>query len=160
MLRWMILPALFGVLAASAVATTTVGAPQAKSEAAAIRKVLDDSVAAWNRGDIPAFLESYRNSPETIYIGGEGVVRGWQRIRERYMKKYQTPDRGKMGKLTFSHLEIHPLGHGYALAIGQWHLERTAANADTSGLTTVGGYFTLTFQKTAAGWRIIVDHTS
>jgi uncharacterized protein (TIGR02246 family) len=155
MLRWMILPALFGMLAASAVAMPAGAAPQAKSEEAAIRKVLDDSVAAWNRGDIPAFLESYRNSPETIYIGGEGVVRGWQQIRERYTKKYQTPDRGKMGKLTFSHLEIHPLGRGYALAIGQWHLERTAANGGN-----VGGYFTLTFEKTAAGWRIIVDHTS
>jgi ketosteroid isomerase-like protein len=149
-------PALFTLLAASAFALPPVPQPpQASVEAAAIRKVLDESVAAWNRGDVPAFLESYKNSPQTIYIGAEGVVRGWQQIRERYMKKYVTPDRGKMGVLKFTNLEIHPLSRGYALAIGQWHLARTAANGGN-----VGGYFTLTFEKTPAGWRIIVDHTS
>lgn len=126
-----------------------------KAEVTAIRHVLDESVAAWNRGDVNAFLQSYENSPKTIYIGAEGPVRGWQAIRERYLKKYVTPDRGKMGVLTFSHLDIHPLGARYAIAIGQWHLERTAANGGN-----VGGYFTLTFHKSAAGWRIIVDHTS
>ncbi|MDE3135132.1 MAG: nuclear transport factor 2 family protein [Acidobacteriota bacterium] len=153
--RWM-LPALVSLLAASAFALAPAPhPPQATTEAAAIRKVLDESVAAWNRGDIPAFLDSYKNSPQTIYIGGEGVVRGWQQIRDRYTKKYVTPDRGKMGVLKFTSLEIHPLGRGYALAIGQWRLERTAANGGN-----VGGFFTLTFQKTPAGWRIIVDHTS
>jgi ketosteroid isomerase-like protein len=155
-LRGKILPALFTLLAASAFAFPPVPQPsQANAEAAAIRKVLDASVAAWNRGDVPAFLKSYKNSPQTIYIGAEGVVRGWQQIRDRYGKKYVTPDRGKMGVLKFTNLEIHPLGQGYALAIGQWHLARTAPNGGN-----VGGYFTLTFQKTAAGWRIIVDHTS
>jgi ketosteroid isomerase-like protein len=153
-IRRMILPALIGLLAASAFALPPVP-PPATAEAAAIRKVLDDSVAAWNRGDVPAFLESYKNSPQTIYIGAEGVVRGWRQIRERYMKKYVTPDRGKMGVLKFTNLETHPLGRGYALAVGQWHLARTAANGGN-----VGGYFTLTFEKTPAGWRIIVDHTS
>ena len=155
MLRWMVLPAMFGLLAASALGLPPAAPPQASVEAAAIRSVLEESAAAWNRGDIPGFLKSYRNSPETIYIGGEGVVRGWQQIRARYMKRYMTPDRGKMGVLKFSNLEIHPLGRNYALAVGQWHLERTAANGGN-----VGGYFTLTFEKTPAGWRIIVDHTS
>jgi ketosteroid isomerase-like protein len=154
-LRWMVFPALFTLLAVSAFALPPVPQPpQANADAAAIRKALDESVAAWNRGDVPAFLESYKNSPQTIYIGAEGVVRGWQQIRERYMKKYVTPDRGKMGVLKFTSLEIHPLGRGYALAIGQWHLARTTANGGN-----VGGFFTLTFQKTPAGWRIIVDHT-
>jgi len=155
MLRWMVLPAMLGLLAASALAGPPAAPPQTSAEAAAIRGVLEESAAAWNRGDIPGFLNSYRNSPETIYIGGEGVVRGWQQIRARYMKRYMTPDRGKMGVLKFSNLEIHSLGRNYALAIGQWHLERTAANGGN-----VGGYFTLTFEKTPAGWRIIVDHTS
>jgi ketosteroid isomerase-like protein len=122
---------------------------------AAIRRVLAESVVAWNRGDIAGFLESYRNSPETIFVTQQGIIRGWQAIRERYLKTYATPDHGKMGVLTFSHLEIHPLGRNYALAIGQWHLARSAANGGNAG-----GYFTLTFEKTSAGWRIIVDHTS
>ena len=129
--------------------------PQAGGEAAAIGKVLEESVAAWNRGDVPAFLESYSHSSETVYVGAEGVVRGWQQIRARYMKKYVTPDSGRMGVLSFSNLEVRPLGRNYALVIGQWHLSRTAANGGDAG-----GYFTLTFQNTAAGWRILADHTS
>jgi ketosteroid isomerase-like protein len=151
----MVLFALLALTAASAPAQAPAARQAARAEAAAIRRVLEESVAAWNRGDIPAFLESYRNSPATIYIGAEGVVRGWQRIRERYVRKYQTPDRGKMGVLTFSQLEIHPLGRRYALAIGHWHLARAARDGGD-----VGGYFTLTFENTRAGWRIIVDHTS
>lgn len=154
-LRWLVLPSLFVLLTASALAQEPAGRPRRGTDAAAIRHVLAESVTAWNRGDIPAFLESYKNSPQTIYIGGEGVVRGWRQIRERYVKRYQTPDRGKMGLLTFSQLEIHPLGRRYALAIGHWHLKRSARNGGD-----VGGYFTLTFEKTSAGWRIIVDHTS
>lgn len=136
-------------------ASPAAGQAARKDDAAAIRHVLDQSVAAWNRGDVNDFLESYENSPQTIYIGSEGPVRGWQAIRQRYTKKYLTPDRGKMGVLRFSGLEIHLLGARYALAIGRWHLDRTAANGGN-----VGGYFTLTFHKSAAGWRIIVDHTS
>jgi uncharacterized protein (TIGR02246 family) len=122
---------------------------------AAIRHVIQESAAAWNRGDVNGFLASYENSPETTYIGAEGPVHGWQQIRQRYVKKYVTPDRGKMGVLRFSQLDIRLLGPRYAIAIGHWHLERTAANGGD-----VGGYFTLTFHKSAAGWRIIVDHTS
>ena len=49
----------------------------------------------------------------------------------------------------------HPdLGEEVAAVMSR-HLERTAANGGN-----VGGYFTLTFEKTPAGWRIIVDHTS
>lgn len=153
--RGMIFSAFVVLLAASALAQAPPAQPPARTEAAAIRRVLDGSVAAWNRGDIPAFLRSYKNSPETIYIGAEGVVRGWQRIRERYVRKYQTPDRGRMGVLAFSRLEIHPLGRRYAVAIGHWHLTRSARNGGD-----VGGFFSLTFEKTRAGWRIIVDHTS
>jgi ketosteroid isomerase-like protein len=153
-LRWMVLPAVLGLLVGTAFAAPEAARPQANADAA-IRHVLAESVAAWNRGDIPAFLESYRHSPKTIFVTSEGVLRGLQQIRARYMKKYETPDRGRMGKLTFSHLEVHPLGRNYALAIGQWHLERTAANGGD-----IGGYFTLTFEKISVGWRIIVDHTS
>jgi uncharacterized protein (TIGR02246 family) len=153
-LRLAIVPVFFGLLAATAFAGTGGARPRA-NEDAAIRHVLAESAAGWNRGDINGFLESYRNSPKTIFVTSEGVLRGLQQIRARYAKKYVTPDRGKMGVLTFTHLEVHPLGRNYALAIGQWHLERSAANGGNAG-----GYFTLTFEKTSAGWRIIVDHTS
>ena len=33
-----------------------------------IRRVLDDQVAAWNRGDIPGFMEGYDKSESTTFV--------------------------------------------------------------------------------------------
>jgi hypothetical protein len=69
--------------------------------------------AAWNRGDIPAFLEGYWNSPELTFAGSDGIVRGYNGLLERYRKTY--PDRARMGELEFKGLEIHPLSADAAL---------------------------------------------
>jgi len=123
-------------------------APDEQSEA--MRAVLNTQQAAWNRGDIPAFLEGYWNSPELTFSGGDGIVRGYSGLLERYRKSY--PDRAAMGELDFSGLEIRILAPDVALVLGHWHLKR--ADGD------VGGVFTLVFRRFPAGWRIIHDHTS
>ncbi len=120
------------------------------AEAGAIRKVLDTQQGAWNRGDIPAFLEGYWNSPDLTFSGANGTVRGYSGLLERYRKTY--PDATAMGRLEFSDLEIRSLGADAALVLGKWHLTRTIGD--------VGGVFTLVLQRFPAGWRIIHDHTS
>jgi uncharacterized protein (TIGR02246 family) len=130
-------------------ATVASGAPNEQSEEA-IRAVLATQQAAWNRGDIPAFLEGYWNSPELTFSGGDGIVRGYAGLLERYRKSY--PDRAAMGGLDFSDLEIRILAPDAALVLGHWHLKRAAGDA--------GGVFTLVFRRFPAGWRIIHDHTS
>jgi uncharacterized protein (TIGR02246 family) len=117
-----------------------------------IGKVLDDQVAAWNRGDIDTFMTGYDNSADTAFIG-KSIQRGWENVRRNYHERYPTPE--KMGKLDFSGIEIHLLGSEYANVVGKFHLARTAAGGgDASGV------FTLLFHKTPNGWRIIQDHTS
>ena len=123
-------------------------APDEQSEA--IRAVLTTQQGAWNRGDIPAFLEGYWNSPELTFSGGDGIVRGYAGLLQRYRKSY--PDRAAMGELDFSGLEIRILARDAALVLGHWHLKRAAGDA--------GGVFTLVFRRFPAGWRIIHDHTS
>jgi ketosteroid isomerase-like protein len=115
-----------------------------------IRAVLTEQQAAWNRGDIPAFLQGYWNSPELTFAGSEGIVRGYDGLMERYRKTY--PDKARMGELEFSGLEIHPLGSDSALVLGHWHLKRPVGDA--------GGVFSLVFHRFPLGWRIIHDHTS
>jgi ketosteroid isomerase-like protein len=115
-----------------------------------IRTVLTDQQAAWNRGDIPAFLQGYWNSPELTFAGSEGIVRGYDGLLERYRKTY--PDKARMGELEFSSLEIHSLGADSALVLGHWHLKRSVGDA--------GGVFSLVFHRFPVGWRIIHDHTS
>jgi len=115
-----------------------------------VRAVLTEQQAAWNRGDIPAFLQGYWNSPELTFAGSDGIVRGYDGLLERYHKTY--PDQARMGELEFSGLEIRSLGSDSALVLGHWHLKRTVGDA--------GGVFSLIFHRFPVGWRIIHDHTS
>jgi ketosteroid isomerase-like protein len=115
-----------------------------------IRAVLDAQLAAWNRGDVDAYMLGYWNSPKTIFAGSSGVFKGWQAVLDRYKRAY--PDRAAMGHITFTALEVTELAPDVALAIGHWHLKR--ANGE------LGGFFTLVLRKFPEGWRIILDHTS
>ena len=71
---------------------------------------------AWNRGDIDAFMNGYWRSDETVFVSRDEVTRGWQKVLDRYKKKYS--DRAEMGTLTFSNLEITPLSNDPAVALG------------------------------------------
>jgi beta-aspartyl-peptidase (threonine type) len=115
-----------------------------------VRAVMDAQVEAWNRGDIDGFMRGYAQSPDTIFVSGDTVTRGWQTVLDRYKKGYDS--REKMGQLTFSELEIMPFGKDAAVVIGRWQLKR--AN------DTPHGRFTLIFRRSRAGWRIVHDHTS
>ncbi len=135
------------------------GLAQGQAEDAAIRAVLDTQVAAWNRGDIPAFMASYENSPDTTFVGTSSVNKGWSTVLERYQKGY--PNKEVMGKLTFSRLEIRllPGSDGkaeYAVATGHFQLERTARSEGTKD----EGIFSLVWHKGPGGWKIVLDHTS
>ena len=127
-------------------------APAARADDAAdIRKILDDQVAAWNKGDLPGFMTGYWNSKDLTFVSGKDVTRGWQETLDRYKKRYQA-DGKEMGKLAFSDLEVRELAPGVALVTGKFQL--------TLSKETVGGRYTLVFKKLPDGWRIIHDHTS
>jgi uncharacterized protein (TIGR02246 family) len=124
----------------------------AQSAADNIRTVLAAQVAAWNRGDIPAFMQGYKNSPDTTFIG-KSVQHGWQQVLERYQHTYPTKE--AMGTLDFSEINARMLGADHAVVTGKFHLARSAsAGGDASGI------FSLIWEKTPQGWKIILDHTS
>ena len=125
--------------------------PAAHADDRAIRKVLDDQVAAWNKGDLDAFMAGYWNSPELTFISGKDLTRGYQATLERYKKKYQAEGK-EMGKLAFTDLVVTPLAADVALVTGKWEL--------TLSKEIVGGRYTLVVKKLPAGWRIVHDHTS
>jgi uncharacterized protein (TIGR02246 family) len=117
-----------------------------------IRKVLDHQVTAWNRGDIPAFMDGYDKSESTTFVSTT-VTKGHAQVLAGYLKRYPTPE--KMGTLRFTDLEVQVLGSGYASVLGRFHLERSKeAGGEAAGI------FTLLFHKTANGWKVILDHTS
>jgi uncharacterized protein (TIGR02246 family) len=118
-----------------------------------VRTLLKNSEEAWNRGDLVEFASTYEDAPDTTFIGREVTRGGTQAILERYRRTY--PTRDAMGKLAFSEIEIRMLAADVALATGKYELKRTAAaGGDASGR------FTLILRRSAAGWKIIHDHSS
>ena len=116
----------------------------------AIRKVMDDQVAAWNRGDLDAFMRGYWRSDKLVFVSGDKVTRGWQPTLDNYRKSYNS--REKMGTLTFDDLEMTVVAKDAAIVLGSWSLAREKDNPK--------GKFTLLFRKFKDGWRIVMDHTS
>ncbi len=115
-----------------------------------IKDVLAAQSAAWNRGDIDAFMEGYAKTAELRFASGGNVTRGWQETLARYKARYR--DRAAMGALTFSDLEVTVLSPDAATVFGRWQLHTDKGEPN--------GLFTLLFRKTDAGWRIVADHTS
>ena len=142
--------ALLTVIASVAASALAQNNSKNQKSIAAIRAVLDAQAAAWNRGDIEGYMDGYARSPDTVFVSGDRVTRGWQTVLERYKKTYNT--REKMGTLTFSDLEITVLSKESALVLGRWHLQRSKDEPH--------GRFTLLFRKTKSGWKIVHDHTS
>jgi uncharacterized protein (TIGR02246 family) len=134
-----------------ALALSTPAWAQTVSETA-IRHLMDQQAADWNRGDVDAFMKAYEDAPTTTFVG-KTVEYGYATIRERYKRIYPTP--AGMGKLTFSNLAIRLLEPSYAVATGNFHLERT-----TAGGGNADGIFSLVLKKDPQGWKIILDHSN
>lgn len=115
-----------------------------------LKAALNQSANAWNRGDINAFMQAYKNANDTRYVS-TNIISGYSNIRRHYIEKYA--DSQAMGKLDFKIDDIKALSTQYALVIGKWHLMRV-------NLPDVSGVFTLLFEKVNNDWKIVVDHTS
>lgn len=118
--------------------------------AEAIKTVMNEQAAAWNRGDIEGFMQGYWKSSNLVFVSSANVTRGWQPTLDRYKKSYDS--KAKMGVLAFSDLEINVLSKDSAVVLGRWSLQREKDNPN--------GRFTLIFRKFKEGWRVIHDHTS
>ncbi len=132
-------------------ATATEPADRGSIERAVV-EVLTRQQAAWNRGDIDAFMDDYARGERLRFTSGGSVRRGWQETIERYRTTY--PDRAAMGRLEFSELEVSVLAERYAEVHGRWRLQRAEDSP--------AGLFTLLFERDESdgGWRILHDHTS
>jgi ketosteroid isomerase-like protein len=122
---------------------------QSKDELA-IRRILDEQTAAWNRGDITHFMKGYWESDSLMFIGKSGVTYGWTNTLNNYKKGY--PDTAAMGKLSFTLILVQSLSEKYYHVVGKWNLQRSIGD--------IGGHFTLLFKKINGAWKIIEDHSS
>jgi uncharacterized protein (TIGR02246 family) len=115
-----------------------------------VRIVLAKQNAAWNRGDVDAFMVGYWENDSLMFIGKSGVTYGYKNTLANYKKNY--PDTTVMGKLTFTLIKVKQLSPEYFHVTGKYYLTRTIGDAS--------GHFTLLFRKINGRWVIISDHSS
>ena len=115
-----------------------------------VRNVLAKQNAAWNRGDVEAFMVGYWENDSLMFIGKSGVTYGYKNTLANYKRNY--PDTTVMGKLTFTLIQVKQLSPEYFHVIGKYYLTRTIGDAS--------GHFTLMFRKINGKWVVISDHSS
>ena len=104
--------------------------------------------------DAAAFRENVTFMLDTrlaalAFCGSNGVTRGTDNLLQRYRTKYPTAK--ERGVLTFTVLELRPLGADTALVIGKYELAREEP---------ASGFFSLIVKRTPDGLRILHDHTT
>jgi len=149
MKRWTTL-AVSAALLALALFAGACGHSFEASDRAAITQQLDAQRAAWNRGDVVAFMDAYDRADDIVFTSGGRIRRGYDETLAKYRKSYS--DKDAMGRLGFEILEIRPLGPDAALVLGEWRLTETPKEG--------AGLFSLVFERRPEGWRIVHDHSS
>jgi ketosteroid isomerase-like protein len=117
-----------------------------------IIKVLLAQENAWNKGDLAGYVNGFKDSPDTLFITRQ-IFRGYAGLLDEYKRDY--PTRAAMGTLSFSDLEVHPLDENFAVVTGRYRLERGKKEGGNAE-----GLFSLVFENTDNGWKIVVDHTT
>ncbi|HVG41617.1 MAG TPA: DUF4440 domain-containing protein [Chitinophagaceae bacterium] len=121
-----------------------------KKETDAIRQLLNVQTESWNKGDLTGFMQTYWQSDSLMFVGKNGVVRGWQKTLDNYKKGY--PDTAAMGKLAFDIIEVKMLSPEYCFVVGKWMLKRSIGD--------VSGHYNLLLRRIKGSWKIIADHSS
>jgi ketosteroid isomerase-like protein len=116
----------------------------------AVRQILSNQAAAWNRGDIEGFMKGYWENDSLMFIGKNGITYGWNNTLSNYKKNY--PDTAAMGKLSFGIITVKQLSSEYFYVVGKWSLQRSIGD--------LAGHFNLLFKKIGRHWVIIADHSS
>ncbi len=110
---------------------------------------LENSVQAWNRGDLPGHLALYDES--VTKMTGTGPQPTIAAMETSLAAAYF--HNGHPGwKLRVEKVAVRKLDTGAALMTGRFILSRRAQEKS--------GWFTLVWVRTSSGWKIIHDHTS
>lgn len=139
----------FLVLAACA-RTPAAEAPRAAADLRAELLPIEQATAdAWNRADLDAHVAAYADS--AVFMA-PGPVAGRERIRASLARGFWRDGRPAQ-QLRYEALDVRPLGARHALMTGRFVLHG-------GGRPERSGWFTLVWERTDAGWRIVHDHSA
>ena len=115
-----------------------------------IRAMLDESAAAWNRGDLDGHLAD--NADSITFMTGRGPIVGKDKTAEILGTSFFR-DGKPVQQLRFEQVTVRPLGRRHALVVGRFILSG-GGEADKSG------WFSTIWEQRPEGWRVIHDHSS
>ena len=116
----------------------------------AIRRVIADMEAAWNRGDFRGYMQGFRN-PDVIFVSRGRFQRDWQGTLDHYVRDYGgAPER--RGRLHFWDISIEFLAPDAAQLISRYRLDRPENPQD--------GINTRLMRKVDGRWVIALNHVS
>ena len=121
-----------------------------KLESAQVLEVLHQQEDSWNEGDVDGFMNGYWKDDSVMFVSGEKVLYGWQKMTDNYKNSYSTKQ--LMGELEFKVHKVEVLSHDAVMVIGNWSIHRE--------MTDFGGKFSLLWRKINGEWKIVIDHTS
>jgi ketosteroid isomerase-like protein len=131
--------------------TTAPAAAQAPSPAEQeIRRLLDESVVAWNRGDLDGHLAD--NADSISFMTRKGPIVGKHRTAEALRRSFFR-DGKPIQQLRFEQVTVRRLGEDHALVVGRFVLEG-------GGQPEHSGWFSTVWERQAEGWRVVHDHSS
>ncbi len=132
-------------------------ASSAKKSKSAIRKpadivlaTLNAQIAAWNEGNLDAFMGIYWKSDHLKFISGVKMTKGWSSTLKRYREDYAS-DEG-LGRLSVDKTDVEMITDDVAIVTGRF-------NHNKSGVNT-GGAFSLVWKRINGQWRIVHDHST
>jgi ketosteroid isomerase-like protein len=132
-------------------AVSTVSSTETNTDSInAIQSDLSNFATSWNQGETKEIIKHYKKGNSTILISSN-MIRGYKNIAAFFHKNYSS--KNEMGTITFSHVEINLLSSRYAMATGEWSIQRDKGNK-------TGGIFSVLYENTLHGWKIALDHTS
>lgn len=121
--------------------------PRSRSDI--IKATLAAQAAAWNEGDIEAFMEGYWRDKDLTFVSGTQVSKGWGNTLKRYKKRYGNG--AQLGQLSFEELDVQMVADDVAIVVGRFILLRDQKRDS--------GLFTLVMKRFEGVWRIVHDHT-
>lgn len=137
-------------LALSLAACARAPAYDAAAEQAAIRHVIADMEAAWNRGDFRGYMAGFRN-PGVVFVSRGQFQRDWQGTLDHYVRDYGGAP-ARRGHLHFWDVRIEMLAPDAAQLIGRYRLE--------GGDHPQDGINTRLMRKVDGRWVIALNHVS
>jgi uncharacterized protein (TIGR02246 family) len=112
-----------------------------------IRGVMAANAAAWNEGNLPAFLGGYADSGDVRLLADGAVASGVSDVRKHY--ETMVAAAGAMGRLSFTNLDVTLTAIDVATVVGRY--------AHESGPQKSAGAMTVVLKQIDGRWRIMQD---